>query len=217
MAAETMSSGEMTENDVEIAERQTAFQGYFRIDRYVLRHRLFNGGWSAPITREVFERGHSVAVLLYDPVRDAIAVIEQFRPGALAAGIGPWMIECVAGIIGEGEAPEHVARREAFEETACRLGRVEPIGKFIYSPGACSEICRLFIGEFDSGTASGVHGLAEEHEDIKIHVVPVDTALGWLDAGTIDNAALLIAVSWLARNKDSLRRRWSIAETDEAT
>jgi ADP-ribose pyrophosphatase len=212
-----MSSGEMTENDVEIAERQTAFQGYFRIDRYVLRYRLFNGGWNVPVTREVFERGHSVAVLLYDPARDAIAVIEQFRAGALAAGIGPWLIECVAGIIEAGEQPEGVARREAFEETGCRLGRVEPIGKFIYSPGACSEICRLFIGEFDSATASGVHGLAEEHEDIKIHVVPVETAFRWLDAGTIDNAALLIAVSWLARNKDSLRRRWSIPEMREAT
>jgi ADP-ribose pyrophosphatase len=198
----------MTENDVEIVERQTAFQGYFRVDRYTLRHRLFDGGWSAPITREVFERGHSVAVLLYDPVADAIGAIEQFRAGALAAGIKPWMIECVAGIIGEGEETEEVARREAVEETGCALGRVERIGKFIYSPGACSEVCRLFVGEFDSGTAKGVHGLAEEHEDIKIHVVPVATALEWLDAGGIDNAALLIAVSWLARNRDSLRERW---------
>ena len=110
----------MTENDVEIVERQTAFQGYFRVDRYTLRHRLFDGGWSAPITREVFERGHSVAVLLYDPVADAIGAIEQFRAGALAAGIKPWMIECVAGIIGEGEEPEEVARRKQSRKRAVR-------------------------------------------------------------------------------------------------
>jgi ADP-ribose pyrophosphatase len=205
----------MTENDVDIVERDTAFQGYFRIDRYVLRHRLFNGGWSVPITREVFERGHSVAVLLYDPAEDAIAVIEQFRAGAMAAGLGPWTIECVAGIIGAGETPEQVARREAAEETACVLGRVEPIGRFIYSPGGCTETCCLFVGEFDSRTASGVHGLAEEHEDIKIHVVPVETAIGWLDRGRIENAALLIAVSWLARNRDQLRIRWSTPETEK--
>ena len=203
----------MTENDVEIAERQTAFQGYFRVDRYTLRHRLFNGGWSEAVTREVFERGHSVAVLLYDPHEDAIVIIEQFRAGALAAGLSPpWMIECAAGIIGDGETPEEVARREAAEETGCTLGRVEPIGTFIYSPGACSEICRLFVGEVDSRTAAGVHGLADEHEDIKLHVVPVQAIFQQLDAGAIDNAALLIAVLWLARNHDSLRQRWTAPE-----
>jgi ADP-ribose pyrophosphatase len=198
----------MTESDVAISECQTVFQGYFRVDRYTLKHRLFNGGWSAPLTREVFERGHSVAVLLYDPARDLIALIEQFRVGALAAGLQPWMTECVAGIIEEGEEPEHVVRRETAEETGCRLGRVEAIGAFIYSPGACSEVCRLFVAEFDSATASGVHGLASEHEDIKTHVVSADTAIGWLDAGQINTAALLIAISWLARNKDALRQRW---------
>jgi ADP-ribose pyrophosphatase len=198
----------MNQQDVDIQERETVFHGYFRVDRYRLRHRLFNGGWSAPVTREVFERGHSVAVLLYDPVAEAVVLIEQFRAGALAAGIGPWLVECVAGIMGEGETPEGVARREANEETGCKLGRVEPIGKFIYSPGACSEICRLFIGEIDSRTAAGVHGLASEHEDIKTHVVPAGTAIGWLDAGEIGNAALVIAIGWLARNGDALRARW---------
>ena len=199
-------------NDVDILERVEAFRGYFRVDRYRLRHRLFGGGWSAPITREVFERGHSVAVLLYDPKTDDIVVIEQFRAGALAAGIGPWMIECVAGIIEEGEAPEQVAKRESREETGCTVGRIESIGKFIYSPGGCSEICRLFIGEIDSRAAGGVHGLASEHEDIKTHIIPLDTALGRLDAGEIENAALLIAVSWLARHRDALRQRWDITK-----
>jgi len=198
----------MNLRDVEILEREEVFHGYFRVDRYRLRHRLFDGGWSPPMGREVFERGHSVAVLLYDPVAEKIVVIEQFRAGALAAGMDPWLIESVAGIIDEGEEPEEVARREAIEETGCALGRVEAIGRFIYSPGACSEVCRLFIGEVDSATAAGVHGLADEHEDIKTHVIPVETALGWLDAGAISNAVLLIAVSWLARNHDALRKRW---------
>jgi ADP-ribose pyrophosphatase len=198
----------MNSEDVDILDRAEVFHGYFRIDRYRLKHRRFDGGWSEEVVREVFERGHSVAVLLYDPGADKIVVIEQFRAGALAAGMTPWLIEPVAGIIGAGETPEEVARREAVEETGCTLGRVEPIGQFIYSPGACSEVCRLFVGEFDSSKASGVHGLAEEHEDIKTHVVPVETAFEWLDTGSIRNAALLIAVSWLARNGDDLRRRW---------
>jgi ADP-ribose pyrophosphatase len=198
----------MDQHDVEILERRTVFQGYFRIDRYRLRHRLFGGGWSDPIVREVFERGHSAAVLPYDPVADAIVLIEQFRAGAMAAGRKPWLVECVAGIIDAGETPEDVARREAVEEIGCALGRAEQIAEFIYSPGGSSEVCRLFVGEVDSRAAAGIHGLAEEHEDIAAQVVPAETALDWLDSGTIDNAVLLIALSWLARHRARLRADW---------
>jgi len=174
----------------------------------MLKHRMFGGGWSQPVMREVFERGHSCACLLYDPKADAVILIEQFRAGAFAAGMGPWLIECVAGIIDEGETPEEVARREAIEECGCTVGRIEPIGKFLYSTGACSEVCHLFVGEADSSTAGGIFGLADEHEDIKTHIVPVKTVLEWLDAQTIDNAAMLIAISWLALHHAALRQRW---------
>src|ERR1700748_3636597 len=90
----------------EILERKTVFQGYFRIDRYVFKHKKFDGSWTGPVTREIFERGHAAAVLLYDPVRDEVALIEQFRAGALAAGWNPWQIEIVAGIVDAGEAGE---------------------------------------------------------------------------------------------------------------
>jgi ADP-ribose pyrophosphatase len=199
----------MNTDDFEILERKTVCQSYFRIDRYMVKHRLFNGGWSQPVMREVFERGHSVAVILYDPKADAIILIEQFRAGAMAAGMGPWLIECVAGIIDDGETPEAVARRESVEECGCVIGRIEPIGEFLYSTGACSEVCHLFVGEADSSKAGGVHGLADEHEDIKTHIVPYGAALEWLDGHKIDNAAMLIAVSWLARHHDTLRQRWS--------
>jgi ADP-ribose pyrophosphatase len=199
----------MTEDDYEILERKTVCQSYFRIDRYMLRHKRFGGGWSQPVMREVFERGHSVAALLYDPQADVVVLIEQFRAGAMAAKMGPWLIECVAGIIDEGETPEDVARREAVEECGCTLGRIEPIGEFLYSTGACSEVCHLFVGEVDSSNAGGIFGLADEHEDIKTHIVPVATAIEWLDSHKIDNAAMLIAISWLARHHAALRQRWS--------
>ena len=198
----------MNRDDVEVLERKTVCQSYFRIDRYILRHSLFGGGWSEPLMREVFERGHSVAVLLYDPHADAVVLVEQFRAGAFAAGMGPWLIECVAGIIDEGETPEDVARREAVEESGCVVGRLEPAGEFLYSTGACSEVCHLFVGETDSTKAAGVHGLADEHEDIKVHVVPYAALRARIDARTIDNAAMLIAAQWLALNHDDLRARW---------
>src|SRR3546814_7835017 len=80
----------MDDTDVEIAARDTCYQGYFRIDRYRFRHRLHGGGWSGEITRELFERGHAVAVLPYDPQADAVVLIEQFRIGAYAAGLPCW-------------------------------------------------------------------------------------------------------------------------------
>ena len=78
----------MTSRKVDILERVTAFQGYFRVDRYRLRHETFDGGMSAEITREIFERGHAAAALPYDPVRDEVVLLEQFRVGAHAAGRG---------------------------------------------------------------------------------------------------------------------------------
>jgi ADP-ribose pyrophosphatase len=198
----------MTPDDYQILERKTVCQSYFRIDRYMLRHRLFAGGWSQPVMREVFERGHSVAALLYDPKADVVVLIEQFRAGAMAAKMGPWLIECVAGIIEEGETPEEVARREAVEECGCVIGRIEPIGEFLYSTGACSEVCHLFVGEIDSSGAGGIHGLADEHEDIMTHVVPVAAVIEQLDTHKIDNAAMLIAIGWLARHHAALRQRW---------
>ncbi len=95
-----------------------------------------------------------------------------------------------------------------MEEAGCAVGRIEFIGKFLYSTGACSEVCTTFIGEIDSSTAGGVHGLADEHEDIKTHIVPAATAIAWLDAGTITNAALLISIGWLARHHAAIRERW---------
>jgi ADP-ribose pyrophosphatase len=199
----------MTPDDYEILERKTVCQSHFRIDRYMIRHKLFNGGWSGPVMREVFERGHSVAVLLFDPKADAVVLIEQFRAGAMAAKMGPWLVECVAGIIEEGETPEEVARRESVEECGCAIGRIEPAGEFLYSTGACSEVCHLFIGEVDSSKAGGVHGLEAEHEDIKTHILSAAEAFERLDTHKIDNAAMLIAVGWLARHHDALRHRWS--------
>ena len=116
---------------------------HFRIDRYRLRHKLFEGDWSGEIEREVFERGHAVTVLLFDPDRDKLVFIEQFRPGAYAAlaspwfdnGASPWLIECVAGIIEPGESPEDVARREAIEEADCEVSDIVPVCHYLLSPG----------------------------------------------------------------------------------
>ena len=153
---------------VEIIHRKTAFKGYFQVDHYRLRHRKFDGGWTESMDREVFERGHAAAVVLYDPRLDVVVLIEQFRVGAYAAGVEPWLIEVVAGIIDPGETPEAVVRREAQEEAGCAIGDLHPIGSFLATPGGSSETLTLFCGRVDASEAGGIHGLDHEGEDIRV-------------------------------------------------
>lgn len=203
----------MESNGVEIVERTRAYDGYFKIDRWRVRHKLFDGGISAEIRREVFERGHAVAVILYDPARDALVLIDQFRIGALSAGFDPWVTEIVAGVIDPGETPEAVARRETVEETGCTIVELIPICHYLVSPGCSSETVRLFCARVDSEGLGGVFGLKDEGEDIRVSVVPLERALEDLDAGRINTSLGIIAVQWVALNRSKLRARWNEAKT----
>jgi ADP-ribose pyrophosphatase len=196
--------------DVEVVKRETAFQGYFRIDRYRLRHRLFGGGWSTEISRELFERGHAVAVLPYDPRRDEVVLVRQFRVGPFAAGGEPWQIEIPAGIIDSGEAPEEVAGRELHEEAGLRLlGPLEHLMRCFVSPGGTSEYFELFAGPVDASAAGGVHGLESEGEDIQVLVWPFERAMESITRGIVTTAPAVIALQWLALNREAVRRRWA--------
>jgi ADP-ribose pyrophosphatase len=198
----------MTDQDFELIEKSPLFQGYFRIDLYRFRHRLFAGGWSGEVRRELFERGHAVVVLPYDPERDAVVMIEQFRIGAAAGGMPMWQLEVIAGIIDEGETPEAVAHREAQEEARCEILDLVPVYHYLASPGGTSETVRLFCGRVDSRGLGGIHGLPEEHEDIRVEVVPFAEARARLEGGRIGNAPTIIALQWLLLNRESLRQRW---------
>lgn len=198
----------MSLGDATILGHEILWQGYFRMDRYRVSHRLFAGGWGEPVTREVFERGHAAALLPYDPVHDAVVLIEQFRIGALAAGADPWLIEIVAGIIEEGETAEDVVRREVVEEAGCAADRIVPIMDVFTTPGGSSERIALFCGRVDSTDVGGIHGITEEGEDIRAFAEPLDAALQRIGRAEITNLIAVAALQWLALNRDRLRREW---------
>ena len=198
----------MTEDDVEVIERTTVYDGYLRVDKYRLRHRRHDGGWTGEMTRELIERGHAAAVLPYDPARDEVVLLEQFRIGAYAAKCPPWQIEIVAGIIEPGETPEDVARRESIEECGCALGELVPICDILTSPGVLSETTAIYCGRTDAAGAGGIHGVADEHEDIRAFALPFAEARQWLDGGRIRFSPAVIALHWLVANRTKLRRRW---------
>lgn len=193
----------------QIIEESTAFKGFFSLLKYRLRHTLYRGGWSEVISRELFHRGDCVAVLPYDPVRDRVVLIEQFRVGAIKTSPVPWLWEIVAGAIEEGETPEAVAHRETLEEAGCTIQELIRIGCFYPTPGGCSETITLFCALIDSAGVDGVYGLAEEHEDIRALSLDFGTAMQWLESETIRAAAPIIGLQWLALNRDSLRARYA--------
>ncbi|WP_299392023.1 NUDIX domain-containing protein [Pelagibius sp.] len=193
---------------IEIIERTTPFKGYFQVDRYRLRHRKFDGGWTDEMAREIFERGHAAAVLLYDPKMDHVVLIEQFRLGAHTAGLEPWLIEVVAGIIDPGETAEAVVRREAVEEAGCEITALHPIGQFLATPGGSSESLVIFCGRVDASKAGGIHGLDHEGEDIRVLPMSRAAAEQKLAEGAILNMTAVLALQWLALNYTELMRIW---------
>lgn len=208
MAQKRDSDASFGPGDVEVMERESVWQGFFRMDRLRLRHRLFAGGWSDTMQRELFVRAPAVVVLPYDPVRDQVVCVEQFRVGALDEPGSPWLLELVAGIIEAGERPADVARREAVEEADLEVADLEFICRYLVSPGGNTEAIHLFCGRVDATAAGGVHGLDEEHEDIRVHVLDWAEARSALEAGRVRNAAAIIGLQWLALHREALRRRW---------
>ena len=199
--------------DYQITKRDAAYQGFFRLDRVHIRHERYAGGY-LEVVRECFERGNAAAVIPYDPVLDEIVLIEQFRVGGVDSPAGPWMTEVVAGILEADETPEAVVRRETMEESGCVLERVEPVCDFVLSPGGSSERIFLFCGRVDASQAKGIHGLGVEGEDIRVMSVGFDQAMEWLDQGKLRSAISIIALQWLALNRDDLRQRWGEGEIE---
>jgi ADP-ribose pyrophosphatase len=185
-------------------KHSTLFQKYFRLDEYSLSHELYRGGYSAEFTREIFERGSAVALLPYDPECRKVVLIEQFRAGAIHAKTSPWLIECIAGIVEVGETEDQVAIRESREEAGCEITQLHQISRYYISPGGTTEECTLYCGIVDSTGVGGIHGLAEENEDIRVEVVDADTAYQWVRDGVIKSSATIIALQWLEINQRRL-------------
>lgn len=201
----------MTKKSFKVLNQKTVYKGFFSVKKYTLQHTLYHGGWSQVVDREVFHRGNCVAVLLYDPYRDEVVIIEQFRAGAILTKQQEeaWLLEIVAGAVEENETAEDVAIREAQEEAGCEVMELMKINAFYTSPGGTSECLTLFCGKVDTSEVGGVHGLAEEDEDIAVSVVKFEEAYKLVKTGRIQSAIPIIAIQWLKIHRESLREQWT--------
>jgi ADP-ribose pyrophosphatase len=194
--------------EFKIINKEILYSGFFRMEKYCLQHTLYAGGWSATINRELFVRGSCVAVLLYDPERDKVVLIEQFRAGAILQPDRAWLVEIVAGAIEEGETAIEVAYRESIEEAGCEIQELIVINEFYTTPGGASERITLFCGKIDSTQVGGIHGLDHEDEDIWVRSVDFDEAYRMVESNEIESAIPIIAIQWLALNKEKIRQKW---------
>ena len=180
-----------------LESRTIRYQGFYRIDSVEFKHDWHSGESSPVLEREIFVRGNVVGVLPYDPQTDQVALVEQFRIGAMYQEPDPWMIEIIAGMINTDESPSEVAIRESREEAGITLESVELISHYLASPGASSEEVFVYFAETDLSGVYGTHGLAEEDEDILVRIVPAEQAIAMLDTREVRNALSIIALQWL--------------------
>ncbi|MBP7336404.1 NUDIX domain-containing protein [Niveispirillum sp.] len=197
--------GQDSPTQVEVADHTFLHQGFMQFSVMKLRHEKFAGGMTPVIERDICHRGHAVVIVLYDPRADLLVMVEQFRIGAYAAGVNPWMLEFVAGMVKPGEDPAEVAIREAAEEAGCVPSDVHQVYSMMPSPGGCTELVEFFTGLVDSTGIGGIHGLEEEVEDIRVHLVPAETAIAELDENRVPSGLTLLGLSWFARHRDRLR------------
>lgn len=199
--------------DVLIESEQRVWSGRFPLDVVRFHHRRFDGAMSDTRTWEVWRRGHAAALLPYDPVADALVLIEQFRFPALAAGLDPTLVELPAGLCEDNEDPAETIRREMREEMNMDADRTERIGGFLLTPGGADEFCHLYVGRVISPAADsegivGHAGEASESEDIRVRVWPADKAIEAAFAGRFTNSITVIALFWLATKRNWLRQKW---------
>lgn len=193
--------------DWKLHSKKKVYKGHFVVTQYELSHATFSGQSTPVFKRELVSRDDAVALIPYDPVTDQVVLIEQFRIGAIREK-HPWLIEIVAGLLEEGESPEQVASRETQEEIGCAVTDLLQIGEFYTSPGGLSEWVQLYIGRVNASKVPEIGGLAQEDEDIKIHVISASDIPLMLSTGEVRSAIAIIGLQWFVVNRDQLRQQW---------
>lgn len=196
--------------NAKIVSQKTVFDGYHKLEIIEVQPKsMRHGGWAEVVQREMFTAGPYSTVILYIPETDEILLNEQFRVGAYMANADdPFLFECAAGQIDEGETPEETARREVMEETGCEVKELEYVGSFYTSPGCLNEEAYVFVGRIDKPETGAIFGVEEEGEEIRTHLLPSAKVFEMLDAGHIRNGSSALALHWFARHREKIRKKW---------
>lgn len=188
--------------NVEVISKQRVFDGFFKIDRVKLRYEKFGGGMSDVVERLSFERGDSVAAIIFNIDTHKVILTNQFKYPAHQKGPG-WITEALAGMIGPDELPQEALAREILEEAGYRMTTATHIGTFYVSPGGSSE--RIHLSYVEVRTADKVEaggGLDSEHEDIQLVEWTLSEVADAVDHNGVVDAKTLVGLLWLLRRLD---------------
>lgn len=193
--------------DIDVKASHRPYANFFTMEEQDLSFRRYSGEMSDTVNRAAFVGGDAVIVLPYDPVRDRVMLVEQFRMGPHMRGDPhPWMLEPIAGRIDAGETPEDSAHREAQEETGLALERLIALPHHYPSPGASTEFFFCFLAICDlPDEAAGIGGVAHEAEDIRSHVLSFDQLDELVASGEAACGPLVLCALWLSLNREAIR------------
>ena len=198
------------QNDVTILKEKLAYPGYCKVKQLDLQYAMFQGGKTHSIQRDLICRPPSISVLLVAPASEKVVMLEQFRLGAYGQLDSPWLLEIVAGVVDGNDtlsAEDNIidtVYREIKEETGCEVLSLLPICNYLMSPGISNEYMHVFCAKVKAPSSGEIHGLSEEGEDIKIHVISMEDVFQCLAEGQIVSSPAVIAVQWLKLNRASL-------------
>ena len=193
-------------DDVRVEDVSVAHSGFFRLEEHKLKFRRYDGSFSNTVGRTAFLGGDAVTVLPYDPVRDRVLLIEQFRVGPYARGDQqPWGLEPVAGRIDAGEDAASCALRELREEAGLESIALHSVASYYPTPGAFSEYVYSFVAIANlPDDAAKIGGVEDEAEDILGKIFTFEDALMLVESGKANNSPLIISMQWLRVNRERL-------------
>ncbi len=187
-------------SNFKIISNKNIYSGFFKMNEVSLKYKKYDGNWSNVIKRELFGGAQVSCVLPYDPIKNEIVLIQQFRPGTISYKQNNYLDEIVAGIIDEGEDPETAAKRECYEETGCEVKKLIPIQGYFPAPGSSQSFYHLFLAEIESFEGERIKGLKSENEDILVKSYNIKDVKKKLQNGSFLNGLSLIALQWFFLN-----------------
>ncbi|MDP8052238.1 ADP-ribose diphosphatase [Pasteurella atlantica] len=196
------------QKDIEILREETVYKGHFELKKVFFRHKLYAGGMSGEVCRELLMKGAASVLIAYDPIKDNVVLIEQVRIGAYEpeSKKSPWLLELIAGMIDTNESPEEVAIRESKEEAGLTVENIQHALTVWDSPGGMAEKLHIYLGLVDTTNVGGIYGLEEENEDILVHIVSREIAYQWIEEGKIDNVIAVLGLQWLQLNYHKFKK-----------
>jgi len=186
--------------ETELVNDELLHAGFRDFKAATLRHaRLEGDGMIGPVRREYLHTGSVAVIIPYDPVRDSIVIIRQFRLAAALKTECGAALELPAGLVEPGETIDAAATRELTEETGLAPLAMESCFRMLAAPGLTDEHATIFLALVDASDLASSAGNADEDEDIRPILAKVDDLIAAVDDRRIENGYLIACAHWFAR------------------